>query len=57
MQAPAQIGVVTGRGEVRDKDGNLKATFELRGTTPLTEEELRQRLAQPLSPKTTDEVK
>ena len=57
MQTLAQLGVVTGRGEVRDKDGNLKCAFELRGTTPLTEEELRQRLAPAPSEQKTDEVK
>lgn len=46
MEALSQLGIVTGVGEVRDKDGNLKCRFELRGTTPLTEEELRQKLSQ-----------
>lgn len=57
MESLAQLGVVTGKGEVRDAQGNLKCTFELRGTTPLTEDELRQRLSMPPRSDNSDEVK
>ncbi len=41
---PAQLGIVRGVAEVRDKDGNLKGTFVFEGGTELSEEELRRRL-------------
>ena len=57
METPTRpLGKVTGVGEVRDKDGNLKGYIHFEGTTPLSEEELRRRL-QTDSPQDKGEVK
>jgi len=57
MDTPARpLGKITGVGEVRDKDGNLKGYIHFEGTTPLTEEELRRRLHLDSPPEQQKEV-
>jgi hypothetical protein len=50
-------GKITGKGEVRDKDGNLKGEFVLEGETDLTEEELRKELGVDKQPPSDEEEK
>jgi hypothetical protein len=60
MQTSARpLGKVSGMGEVRDKDGNLKGYITFEGTTDLPEDELRRRLQldSPLDQKQTSEDK
>jgi hypothetical protein len=59
MQASATrpLGKVSGKGEVRGPNGELKGYIEFEGTTDLTEEDLRRRLQGDPAEQKQEEVK
>lgn len=57
FETAAKRGKVSGIGEVRDKDGNLKGTLVIEAETTLSEEEFREAIEGAKQPSPDEEEK